>query len=55
MSFAVIMHLAEGLCLDALLMMKVENFLFLPCRHTNTISFHGGVAVYFALENINKK
>jgi hypothetical protein len=54
MSFAAMTHLAEGLCPNALLKLKVENSL--TCLvGTRTPSVHDGMAIYFALENINKK
>jgi hypothetical protein len=51
MSFAAMTHLAEGLCLDALLMLKVENSLV--CL-VGTTSVSDEMTI-FALENINKK
>jgi hypothetical protein len=48
MPFAAITHQAEGLCLWALLTLKVEKLSYLT-------SVHDGMAIYFALENINKK
>jgi hypothetical protein len=54
MSFAAMTDLAEGLFLTAMLMQKVEKF-YLPCRHMDTNRVQGGMAIYFALENINKK
>jgi hypothetical protein len=53
MLFAALTHLAEGQCLNALLTLKFLSYL--PCRHTNTISVHDGMANYFALKIINKK
>jgi hypothetical protein len=54
MSFAVVTHLAEGLCLSALITLKVENYL-ICLVDMNTNSVHDGMAVYFALENNDKK
>jgi hypothetical protein len=54
-SFAAMTHFAEGLCVNALLALKVENFSYLPCGHTNTNSVHDGMAINFTLEDINKK
>jgi hypothetical protein len=48
------MPVAEG-CLNALLMMTVENFLICPLRHTYTNSALEERAIYFAPENINMK
>jgi hypothetical protein len=45
MSFAAMMHLAEELCLSALHTLKVKN----------PNSVHDGMAIDFALENINTK
>jgi hypothetical protein len=54
MSFAPMMHLAEGLCLCALLVLKVENSLI--CRvGTHTNSVHDKMAIYFAFEGTNNK
>jgi hypothetical protein len=50
-SFAAMTHLAEGLFLNALLTLKVD----LPRGHTNTNSVHDGMAINFALKDINKK
>jgi hypothetical protein len=47
------MHLAEGLCLDALLTLKVK-FSYLPCRHRNTNSVDDGMVIDFVLENSNR-
>jgi hypothetical protein len=32
-----------------------RKLFYLPCGHTNTSNVHNGMAIYFALENINKK
>jgi hypothetical protein len=54
MSFAAMMHLAEGRCLNALLMHKVENsFIFLGGPQVPSV--HGGMTVDFTLQIINKK
>jgi hypothetical protein len=47
-------HVAEGLRLSALLTLKVKNYLtcFVGARIS---SVHDGMAIYFALENINNK
>jgi hypothetical protein len=52
--FAAMTHLAEGLFLNALLMLKVKNS-YLPCGHTKTNSVHDGMAINFVLKDINKK
>jgi hypothetical protein len=31
------------------------TFSYLPCRHANSSSVLDGMAVYFALENLNNK
>jgi hypothetical protein len=54
-SFAAAANLAEGLCICALLTLIAEKFLYLPCRHTNANNVHNGMAIYFALEDINIK
>jgi hypothetical protein len=54
MSFAAMEHIAEELCLSALLMLKVENSLFCLVS-IQTASVHNTMAVYFVLQNINKK
>lgn len=41
-------HLAEGLCLNALLIG------WLPCGHMNTDSVCDGMTIYFTLENGNR-
>jgi hypothetical protein len=38
MSFVAMMHLAEGLCLNALLTQKVENFICLVDTRIPTVS-----------------
>jgi hypothetical protein len=43
-SFAAMIHLAEGLFLNALLTLKVENSFYSPCGNTNTNSAHDGMA-----------
>jgi hypothetical protein len=53
-SFAAMTHVAEGLFLNVLLTLKVENSIICPV-HTNTNRVHDGVAINFALEDINKK
>jgi hypothetical protein len=53
MSFVAMAHLAEGPCLFSA-DTEGRNFSYLPCRHTNTNSVLNGMAIYFALENINK-
>jgi hypothetical protein len=52
-SFAAVTHLAEGLSFEVPIMLK-ENCR-LSCAHTDANSVHGGMAVNFDLENINKK
>jgi hypothetical protein len=56
-SFAAVARLAEGLCLNALLTLEVENSYSssLPCRYTNTNSVQNGTVIYFALRNIKRK
>jgi hypothetical protein len=55
-SFVAMAHLAEGLFINALLTLKVENSLIcLVGTHTNTNRVHDGMAINFALEDINKK
>lgn len=52
MSSAAVTHLAEGLCLKALLTAELESSLVgtrIPRVGLN------GVEIYFALESINKK
>jgi hypothetical protein len=39
-------HLAEGLYFTVLLTLKIEKYLYLPCRHTNTISALSEMAVF---------
>jgi hypothetical protein len=54
MPLAAMTHLPERLCLNELLTQKVENSL--NCLvGTRIPSVHDGMAIYFALKNINKK
>jgi hypothetical protein len=53
MSFAALANLAEGLCLNAMLTLQIRKFPHLPCRDININSVHNGMAIYFALDNIN--
>jgi hypothetical protein len=53
MLFVAMTHLAEELCLNALLAFKAE--IILPYRHTNINIVQDGMAICFALENIDKK
>jgi hypothetical protein len=54
MSFAAMTHLVEGLCLNALLTLKVENALICLVG-TRITSVHDGMTINFALENVNNK
>jgi hypothetical protein len=54
-SFAVMMHLVEGLCFNALLMPKVQNSIIFLVGTRIPNSVQDGMTAYFVLENINKK
>jgi hypothetical protein len=56
MSLAAVAHLTEGVCLNALLALGVENSLIcLAGTQIPTNSVHDAVAMDFAFENMNKK
>jgi hypothetical protein len=50
-SFAATAHLTEGIHLNALIRLKVENCLVCPAG-TNSVQY--GKAIYFLLEKINE-
>jgi hypothetical protein len=54
MSFSAVAHLAEVLYLQALLRTETENSLICLVG-TRIPSVYKGMAIYFALKNINKK
>jgi hypothetical protein len=54
MSLAAMTRLTEGLS-QCTAHAENRKFSYLPCRHMNTNSVHGGKEIYFALDNINKK
>jgi hypothetical protein len=54
-TYAAMMHPGEGLCLIALLTLKVENSLICLAGTRILNGIQGGMAIYFALEDVNKK
>jgi hypothetical protein len=55
MSFAVMTHLAEGLCLNELFTMKIGKSFICLCTYVNANSVHDGMTICFVLGNNNNK